>query len=982
MAGLIIKELKLRGLAKKILIICPGHLKEQWRRELYEKFNENFTVIDRGLFSNSYGASPWEKENQAITSIDFAKQADILNSLKDTKYCLVIVDEAHKMSAYRYGKSTKKTDRYALGQTISKISENLLFLTATPHNGNSQNFRLFLDLLAPNMFSNVTLLNKSLNGDNPLYIRRLKEDLIDFDGKKLFLKRHTHTLTYQLKTSSESEFELYDNLSRYIKEQYNKALSKGNNRNIAFAMVILQRRFASSTYALLNSLLRRKNKLEYLLNMVENESLHPYDYRYKGIDIQEYDEKEYEEQEQEDEIWETLSVSENRYELKKEIDTLYDLIESCKTIIHSEKEIKVRELKKAMEDLNKKYPEKKDKKILIFTESKDTLDYLNEKISSWGYDTCTIHGGMKLDKRREQEQLFKDSKDVMIATEAAGEGINLQFCHLMVNYDIPWNPNRLEQRLGRIHRYGQTKEVYCINLVADDTREGLVLKTLLNKMDQIRDELGEDKVFDILGDFYEEKNLSQLLAEVAANSKSEYEVISEIENKLDSDYLNKMRDTLNESLAVHNIDYTRLRNIKQMAFEQKFIPEYIEEFFKKAYSHMGGKLSERISKEGIKYISIDNIPSKIKKTANLQDNIFTGTLNLNEYSKVTFNKDIHMQNPEIRLFSFGDPLFESVLSVIERDILKKLEFGAFFEDPDGNMDGYITYIMGSIKDGLGNVVGRKIYSYYISNDKITEVPVSILWDLSIKHKTGECEDNIQNIKNKAEMKCREDLREYLLEISMEKKRQVNIKERYGQNSLETNMSELDSQIIELEERKDRGELVDLALRNARERMESYEDSLKKLKDEIEREKNITMQYPEHITTIRVGPAKSSGMSRNDETEKLGMDYVMQYELMNKRVPEDVSLKCLGYDIRSKGEYGNYRYIEVKSRSELGEIIITKNEWINAEKFGENYYLYVVYNSKTNPELKIIKNPYKHLKPTEIYESVRYLVSKEDILNGS
>ncbi|VUT26073.1 MAG: ATP-dependent helicase HepA [Candidatus Methanolliviera sp. GoM_asphalt] len=441
MAGLIIKELKLRQLAKKILTVAPGHLKDQWRGELHDRFDENFTVIDRRFMNALYGENAWIRENQAITSIDFAKKDDIRSSLSTTHFDLVIVDEAHKMSAYRYGDKTEETSRYKLGKILSRITEHLLFLTATPHKGDPDNFRLFLDLLEPGFFATNEMVEESLkNKDNPLFIRRIKEDLKDFDGKPLFLPRHVETISFNLGAKSAGEKDLYNRLSEYVEVQYNRALTKDKKRNVAFALVILQRRLASSTYALLRSLERRKKRLKDLIKGAEDRSYRDEDQKsvFDLEDLEDVEDLNEEERWKEENIWETLSVAENREELEKEINTLDDLILRSKDIIQGEDELKLKELKRTLKDLAEKYPTKKDKKILIFTESKDTLDYLEDKIKGWGYSVNTIHRQMTLEERIKAESVFKDETQVMVATEAAGEGINLQFCHLMINYDIPW----------------------------------------------------------------------------------------------------------------------------------------------------------------------------------------------------------------------------------------------------------------------------------------------------------------------------------------------------------------------------------------------------------------------------------------------------------------------------------------------------------------------------------------------------------------
>ena len=477
MAGLIIKEMKLRRLARRTLIVVPGHLKDQWRRELKDKFDEKFVMLDRPTFNAHYGENPWERNEQVITSIDFAKQEEILPTLSSVHWDLVIVDEAHKMAAYRYGNKVSKTQRYKLGEVLSKTSNHLLFLTATPHRGDPENFRLFLDLLMPGFFASSQMVEESLkNRDNPLFIRRLKEDLKDFEGKPIFTGRFPKTIKFNL---HDREKDLYNDVSRYVVEQYNRALQQDKKRNVAFALMILQRRMASSTYALLQSLKRRKERLKKILKGEEEQ-------KEVSVDFEAIEDLEESERWEKEKEWEGISLAKDPEELKQEIETLETLIEKAKGIVRSESEVKLSELRKAIEEGFKRIRDMNgNPKILIFTESKDTLEYLVKKIKNWGYRVNFIHGGMNIEERIKAEKIFRDEADIMVATEAVGEGINLQFCHIMINYDIPWNPNRLEQRMGRIHRYGQQRDVYIFNLVADDTREGKVLAKLFDKLKEI-----------------------------------------------------------------------------------------------------------------------------------------------------------------------------------------------------------------------------------------------------------------------------------------------------------------------------------------------------------------------------------------------------------------------------------------------------------------------------------------------------------------
>lgn len=974
MGGLIIKELKLRHLVSRILIVVPGHLKDQWRREMREKFEEPFVVIDRGVLDALYGENVWARERQVITSIDFAKREEILPSIASADFDLIIVDEAHKMSAYRYGDKLDKTDRYKLGEALSRITEHFLFLTATPHKGDPENFRLFLDLLEPGFFATAEMLHESIrNKDNPLFIRRVKEDLNDFDGKPLFLPRHVRTVPFNLGADSPKEKELYNALSRYVNTQYNKALTKDKKRNIAFALVILQRRLASSTYALLRSLERRKKRLEDLLAGAEERRTVP-----EGtFDFDTVEDLSEEERWKEEEIWETLSVAENREELAKEIGTINGLIDRAKSIIQSEDEIKLRALKESLDELTRKYPDREDKKILIFTESRDTLEYLENKLRTWGYTTNTIHGGMRLEDRVKAESVFKTDTQVLVGTEAAGEGINLQFCHLMINHDIPWNPNRLEQRMGRIHRYGQQKEVYVFNLVAEDTREGKVLNKLFQKLEEIRQALGTDKVFDVVTQVLYDRNLSQLLMEAAANARNIDEILKEVDVTVDEEYVTRVKENLGESLATRYIDYTRMEEMAQRAREYRLIPEYTEAFFKKALARAGGKLRER--KDGL--LAVDSIPFDIRGIA--QDDGFKRSHGgvLRRYPKVTFDREIAFKNPDAEFVSFGHPLFEAVMMWIENQFSDSLLAGATFIDPDGQLDGYILFYEGEIRDGTGDVAGKRLFPFYSGDGEIRSISPAVVWDLAEGDGAGSASFDVDPLKQATSGKVLSELQEYKAEILEERERQAEIKRKYGIKSLEHLILRLDGELISLHTRKEQGEKVDLPIRNKEQRKEEYERALEALKDQIDKERSLTMSMPRFVGIIRVRPADTVGeaMKSDAEIERIGMEIATEYEIKNDRVPEDVSAENLGFDIRSTDREKNVRYIEVKARAQKGPVALTQNEWFKAQRFRDDYYLYAVMNAAGKPRLYTIQNPAENLETEERVEVVRYVVPFNEIV---
>lgn len=963
MAGLTLKELKLRGLAKRVLIVVPGHLKDQWRRELKEKFDEKFVVLDRYTFNAHYGENPWEKNNQVITSIDFAKQDEILPTLSSVHWDLVIVDEAHKMSAYRYGDKTKKTKRYRLGEVLSKTSNNLLFLTATPHRGDPENFRLFLDLLVPGFFASTKMVEESLkNRDNPLFIRRLKEDLRDFEGRPIFTRRFPITIKFHL---SEKEKELYNEVSRYVIEQYNRALQSEKRRNVTFALMILQRRMASSTYALLRSLERRKERLEKILNGEEQET------KKISVDFEELEDMEESERWKKEEEWESITVARDPEELRREIERIDELIDMAKDVIDSESEVKMRELKEAIEDGFRKIKEMNgNPKILIFTESKDTLEYLVKKIRGWGYKVNYIHGGMSIDERIKAEKVFRDETDVMVATEAAGEGINLQFCHIMINYDIPWNPNRLEQRMGRIHRYGQQKDVYIFNLVAEDTREGKVLAKLFDKLDEIKSKLGSDRVFDVIGEVFEGKNLYQLIIDAITNAKSMDEILRELDIKPDEKYISKIKEALGESLATRFIDYTRIKEMAERAREYKLIPEYVEEFFKRAFTKAGGRFREL--KDG--FMAIDSIPSDIRRIAESVEFKNKYGVLMRRYPKVTFDKDMAFKNPDAEFISFGHPLFEALLKWAIEKFNEEARRGAVFKDPSGRLNGYIWFYIGEVRDGKGEIAGRRILAIYDDGEKLEEINPGTLWDLA------PCKDSSQGMEV---MEDEERIMPFVLdaverykdEIGAERKRQAEIKRKYGLQSLDYLIRKLDEELARMYERQGRGEKVDLPIKNKEEQKRKYEEAKEELEREIEQEQSLSITMPELLSVVRVIP-DTGDMVEDADIERIGMEVAMEYERMNGRVPEDVSKENLGFDIRSKGK-GEVRYIEVKARAGEGAVALTPNEWFKARRFKEQYWLYVVANAATNPTLYIINNPAEKLKPMEKVEIVRFVVPVEE-----
>lgn len=966
MAGLVLKELKYRGIVNRTLIVVPGHLKFQWQREMREKFREFFEVIDRGVMNAFWGKNIWEERNQCITSMDFAKQEDVLSSLKEVNWDLVIVDEAHKMAAYIYGDKIDRTKRYKLGEVLSRNSTHLLFLTATPHKGDPENFRLLLNLLEPDLFATRHILEEAISRkENPLFLRRMKEDLKDFDGRPIFLPRHVHTIKYGL---SPAEKMLYEEVTNYVMNYYQRAIAR-ENRNVALALLILQRRLASSVRAIRKSLERRWSRLK---QMYEERTITQEAEVFVPQDIEDLPEEErwkYEEK------IEKLTLAENLDELKAEIDELENLIKIAKEVEEMEVETKLNELKKVMDALN--LQEERDKKLLVFTEAKDTLDYLVEKLTEWGYDVTYIHGRMSPDDRIRAEQEFEHRAQVMVATEAAGEGINLQFCWLMVNYDIPWNPNRLEQRMGRIHRYGQKNEVHIYNMVAIDTREGQILEKLFEKLEIMRLHLGSDRVFDVIGEIFEGISLEQLIKDALANKRTISDILASIEAIPDKELIEKIKKATAEALATKHIDLSRIRKEREKAEENRLVPEYIENFFLKAFPKFGGIVERR--KDG--FYRIPRVPPELRKMSVKFKNKY-GRVD-RSYPKVSFRKEEVFKGEQAEFIAPGHPLLEAVVERILENFKKSSNNGAVFYDPEGTMEGLIWFIQGEILDGLNNVAGRRLFALYQAKDgSIREISSAVLWDLK-PAKAKVPEEMMSMAINKDAIisyAISSVLQKYKEELQERRIKEVEIKKKYGLKSLNTLISESDRRILQyrLKQMKE-GKDMSLPLLREEERKEDLMRKRDELLRSIELERNLKLSPPEILGVVAVLPSPKKYedvMAESPEVEEIGMKIALEYERKQGRVPEDVHLQNLGFDIRSKGER-EIRYIEVKARATEGNIALTPNEWMAAQRFADSYWLYIITTALTSPELHVIQNPAAQLKAVKEVEVVRYLVEKDE-----
>lgn len=974
MAGLLLKELKIRGLAERSLIVTPANLTDQWRREMKERFGEVFQVVRGGTLEDLYGRNVWVDTVQCITSMDFAKPSrrperqHVFEALKEGHWDLVIVDEAHKMAAYQRGeeRGPDKSDRYKLGEALSERSDHLLMLTATPHKGDPENFRLLLQLLDKEMFESPKSLEVALqNREAPLFLRRLKEDMVDFPkpgeikAPRLFRDRHVKTVTFCLKDSP-IEWHLYEEVTKYVEDQSVRAAAAGKRgRLIGLTLALLQRRLASSIRAIRRSLERRYKRLSSRLEHIDR--LEETKDELEPEDIEEMTEEErwaYEE------LLEGVSLATTKDELAWECKELERLIGLAKEAEKTRSEVKLGELKRLLEDegfFNS------HTKLLVFTEHKDTLDYLTEQLRRWGFSITQIHGGMKLGDENtpgcriyaEREFRNPDGAQIMVATEAAGEGINLHYsCWVMVNYDIPWNPNRLEQRMGRIHRYGQTHDVLAFNLVAVDTREGEVLYTLLEKIEEIRRALGSDRVYDVVSEILPGARLDQLFRQALSKQISWDEFKERLATEVSADKINAIREATLEGLATRHIDLATLMAENQKAKERRLVPEYIEKFFLEAFHSFGGQITLR--QDGLS--RIDRVPLPLQHvSADLHRRFGAVT---REYRKVTFRKEQIKQHTDAELLGPGHPLFESVVSKVLGEYAALLRSGAVFYDADLNTPTQAIFYYGRVQDGRGQTVGGRLFALEVSQDgNIAVTNPSRLLDCKPAADVTSVLPDLSRVPNG------DDLLEwaydhifdpYLEEISERRKRELELAERHVRLSLDHLTSESVSKLTRYRQRRDAGEDVAAALRQEEARKQELEERKGRRLREIALERNLTLANPEILgialilpLPVEVGEAR---LQRDEEVERLAMNVAMAYERDAKRKPEDVSQDNLGFDIRSYSEDTIIRYIEVKGRAGVGAVWLTPNEWQIAQRFGQAYWLYIVINVTTEPQLKRIQDP--------------------------
>lgn len=704
MAGMLMKELLARQLVSRVLILVPPLVLIQWQDELHEKFGLQFTIINRETLRSKRN-NPFVENDFCLASMFWTIRDDIKALVNEADFDLIIIDEAHKMAAYTHGKVKKKimrTKLYQFGEGILRQTENCLLLTATPHKGDVENYRHFMSLIDHDIFSSVSAGETLKDKSNPFIIRRLKENIKNFDGTPLFPKRTTKTIEYTL---TQEEKELYDEVTDYVRFYFNKAVNNGNN-STAFAMMLLQRRLSSSVEAIHLSLKRRYEKLQELLSktMEDRRKLRN---SIEDVELDDFEDQDYETQEYLEETIEAATESIDIDELNTELFVLEKLIQKSLTLKLSSVERKYEELEKTLFG-----PEgllNRGEKILIFTESVDTLLHLESKLLQHVNQIAKITGKYSIDERRKQVECFRKDHRIMLATDAGGESINLQFCNQMINYDIPWNPNKLEQRMGRIHRIGQRNEVFVFNLVAQNTREGDVMIRLLDKMEQMRKDLGADLVYDFIGEVLEDKyyDLPTLMQNAVLNREHLDDIIAGMEKILSEEH-----KKLLEMYKRERIDEEAL-NLPGMRREQYelFIKHIPERCYANFATNILTKKRIRVHDAGDnKVLRIERFPKFIRDFAKKNKIMINESA---ESYKFTAHKDY--ESDEVSLIGHDHPLFKLGMELTKSEVEKVAIKRCMLKYPCQEPLTVEMYNVG-VSDGTGREMSNQIIYFAMRNN--------------------------------------------------------------------------------------------------------------------------------------------------------------------------------------------------------------------------------------------------------------------------
>lgn len=989
MAGLLIKELNARSDLERCLVVAPGSLVEQWQDELGEKFSLEFDILSRDMIETSRSGNVFNDRNRLIARLDvLARNENLQQKLaSSTEWDLIICDEAHRMSASYFGGDVKYTKRYQLGQQLGQVCRHLLLMSATPHNGKEEDFQLFMALLDGDRFEG-RFRDGVHYADSADMMRRLtKEELLKFDGRPLFPERRAYTVKYDL---SPEEAALYSAVTEYVRTEMNRvqrfAEQDGKKRNnVGFALQILQRRLASSPAAIYQSLKRRRERLEAELAEarlsrkggraafgqpdVSDEML-------KNID--EYGQDEVDEIE--DLISTGATTAETVEQLEIEVQTLKGLEIMALDVLRSGKDTKWSQLDRILDDELMIDSDGNRRKLIIFTEPKDTLHYLLEKIRArLGKPDAVevIHGGVTREERRKVVERFMQDRDmlVLIANDAAGEGVNLQRGHLMVNYDLPWNPNKIEQRFGRIHRIGQAEVCHLWNLVAADTREGEVYARLLEKLEAAREALG-GRVYDVLGELFEGTALRDLLVQAIQYGEQEdvkAKLFQAVDGAVDQQHLLDLlqrRQLTNDTMPETRVHELRIE--MERAEAQRLQPHHIQSFFVEAFKHLGGQIKRR--EEG--RWEITHVPLSIRER---DRQIGSGAPIQKKYERICFEKSKINQQPVAAFVCPGHPLLEAVISLVREQYDHLMKRGAILVDDtdQGEEIAALFLLEHSVQDGRPTATGkphivseRLQFAAIDRNGAATNAGIAPHLNLrpARPEEIARVDDLLQADwlrtdleKTAVRFATVELAQKHVAEVKGRRIPEIDKVEQEVKARLKKEINYWDARAFELKEEERAGKKTRLNWQNAQRRAEELAERLKRRLEALDQERFISAQPPRvrggmvvipRGLLIARAPADELAETANGFSEDpvarrkieiAAMEAVMAVERTLGNTPTDVSAQKVGYDIASYDPNADHlRFIEVKGRIDGADtVMITRQEVITSLHEPDKFILAVV-----------------------------------------
>ncbi|WP_254832853.1 helicase-related protein [Haloglomus salinum] len=840
-AAIVIEELIARGRADRVLIVTPAPLTVQWQEEMRDKFDRDYQIYDRGYVEAKRKAHPnenvWTHDDRIITSIDFAKQDDLLAALQnlEQEWDIAVFDESHHLTARRKGNNTKETtERYRVGKAVARNSEGLLFLTGTPHKGKADQFYFMMDLLAPYRFRDEHDITPDALDD--LMIRRLKEDMYEPDGSRMFPEKNIETLPVSF---TDEERALYDNVTDYISEHYNLAEREDNNA-VGFAMAIYQKRLVSSIYAIRKSLKKR-------LETLKSGGKDPDDLSslVKSLLDQYRTDPEMLTDAQRERVEEELgevTLGQGGGAIEQELDIVRDLYNQAKSIQTDSKAERLREFVDGV------LGEDPDEKVLIFTEYTDTLEYLRERVFS-NHDVAQIYGDLSQDQRRRELEKFRDEANIMLATDAAREGLNLQFAHIMVNYDLPWNPIRIDQRIGRLHRYGQEHTVEIRNLFVSDTRESDILEVLMEKVEEIESTLGMSS--DVLGMVLDEFDLENQIMTAIAKDQS-VEQFAEMVDETVEEHEDAIRRIEEDFLIRDRFD---------LSAEDREILDVIEE-----------SRTEQVSETDIETLVrsfFDLFDGEIRGTHPgpareggdvfqlIVPDVIDGGEVESRYDRATFSRDLAQEDDELTFLALDHPLVQNIVEFCLRADAVGGQTAVRVGSEETPTPGLLCNYRLGYQSGRGDTVTERLAQIYVQPDgTITENPEIVggipPGDAPGFEEVATVSEVADDLIEVAETEAWERVNELAEEAQSERSREIEIKRKHARRYFESRIEEQEERLERYRQRaSDPEEDVQVLVNQTERKLADLRSEREAELSRLEEEEVVVPEEPELVNAAVV-----------------------------------------------------------------------------------------------------------------------------------